>query len=60
LEAQQALRARLSKPSVQDVQRVEIAEQLTEQFIKQVDAYFSKEWSEYRTSVEAAKLSWFK
>jgi len=59
-EAQQALRARLSKPSVQDIQRVEVAEQLTEQFIKQVDAYFSKEWSEYRTSVEAARLSWFK
>jgi wobble nucleotide-excising tRNase len=59
-EAQQALRARLSKPSVQDVQRVEAAEQLTEQFIKQVDVYFSTEWSEYRTSVEAARLSWFK
>ena len=59
-EAQQALRAQLSKLSVQDVQRVEVAEQLTGEFIKQVDTFFSKEWNEYRTSVEAARLSWFK
>jgi photosystem II stability/assembly factor-like uncharacterized protein len=59
-EAQQALRARLSKPSVQDVQRVAVAEQLTEEFIKQVDIFFSKEWNEYRATVEAARLSWFK
>jgi len=59
-EAQQALRARLSKPSMQDVQRVEVAEQLTGEFIKQVDAFFSKEWNEYRATVEAARLSWFK
>lgn len=59
-EAQQALRAQLSKLSVQDVHRVEVAEQLTGEFIKQVDTFFSKEWNEYRTSVEAARLSWFK
>jgi photosystem II stability/assembly factor-like uncharacterized protein len=59
-EAQHALRARLSKPSAQDIERVEVAEQLTEEFIKQVDAYFSKEWNEYRTSIENARLSWFK
>ena len=59
-EAQQALRAQLSKLSVQDVQLVEVAEQLTGEFIKQVDTFFSKEWNEYRTSVEAARLSWFK
>lgn len=59
-EAQQALRARLYKPSPQDVQRVEIAEQLTEAFIKQVDTFFSTKWIEYRSSIEAARLSWFK
>jgi photosystem II stability/assembly factor-like uncharacterized protein len=59
-EAQQALRARLSKPSLQDVQRVEVAEQLTGEFSKQVDVFFSKEWNEYRAAVEAARLSWFK
>ena len=59
-EAHQALRARLSKPSTQDVQRVEVAEQLTGEFIKQVDAFFLKDWNDYRTRVEAARLSWFK
>ncbi|MEY4929298.1 MAG: hypothetical protein RI909_22 [Bacteroidota bacterium] len=59
-EAHQALRARLSKPSTQDVQRVEVAEQLTGEFIKQVDAFFSKDWNDYRTRVETARLSWFK
>jgi hypothetical protein len=50
----------LSIPSVQDVQRVEVAEQLTGEFVKMVDAFYVKEWSEYRASVEAARLSWFK
>ena len=58
-EAHQALRARLSNPSIQDVQRVEVAEQLTREFIKQVDAFFLKDWNDYRTQVEAARLSWF-
>ena len=59
-EAQQALRARLYKPSVQDVQRVEIAEQLTKEFVEQADAFFLKEWNAYRAKVESARLSWFK
>ncbi|HRG80850.1 MAG TPA: hypothetical protein PL167_14615, partial [Cyclobacteriaceae bacterium] len=59
-EAQQTLRARLYKPSVQDVQRVEIAEQLTKEFVEQADAFFLKEWNAYRAKVESARLSWFK
>jgi hypothetical protein len=58
-EAQQALRARLSKPSVQDVQRVEVAEQLTNEFVEKVDTFSAKEWSNYRINVESARLSWF-
>jgi len=59
-EAHQALRARLSKPSVQDVQRVEVAEHLTNEFVDKVNAFFSKEWSNYRSEVESARLTWFK
>lgn len=59
-EAQHALRARLYKPSEQDIQRIEVAEQLTEEFAKQVDAFYAKEWTAYRSKVEAARLSWFK
>lgn len=59
-EAQQTLRARLFKPSAQDVQRVEIAEQLTKEFVEKTDAFFSKEWRDYRANVESAQLSWFK
>jgi uncharacterized protein YicC (UPF0701 family) len=59
-EAQQALRARLYKPSAQDVQRVEIAEQLTKEFVEQADSFFLKDWSAYRDKVESARLSWFK
>jgi hypothetical protein len=59
-EAQQALRARLYKPSVQDIQRVEVAEYLTKEFIEKVDAFYSKDWKEYQEKVESARLSWFK
>ena len=59
-EAQHALRARLYKPSAQDIQRIEVAEELTSEFVKQVDAFYAKEWTAYRSKVEAARLSWFK
>jgi hypothetical protein len=58
-EAQQALRARLYKPSVQDVQRVEVAEQLTKEFVEKVDTFFSKDWRDYQNKIESARLSWF-
>jgi photosystem II stability/assembly factor-like uncharacterized protein len=59
-EAQQALRARLYKPSAQDIQRVEVAEQLTDRFVEQVDGFLSKDWLNYKNNVESARLSWFK
>jgi len=60
LEAQQALRARLYKPSLQDLQRVEIAEKLTNDFALGVEAFISSDWRTYQTAVESAKLTWFK
>jgi hypothetical protein len=60
LEAQQALRARLYKPSLQDLQRVEIAEKLTNDFALDVEAFISSDWRTYQTAVESAKLTWFK
>jgi len=59
-EAHQALRARLYKPSPQDIQRVEIAEQLTNDFTAKVLTFLSKEWREYQGKVESAHLTWFK
>lgn len=59
-EAQQALRARLYKPSVQDIQRIEVAEQLTDEFEKQVETFYTNEWRLYREKIETARLSWFK
>jgi photosystem II stability/assembly factor-like uncharacterized protein len=59
-EAQQALRARLYKPSEQDIRRIEEAEQLTNSYIAEVDKFYSGEWKSFKEKVEAAKLSWFK
>lgn len=59
-EAQQALRARLYKPSPQDIQRVDVAEQPTNKLVEKVGAFFSKEWREYQNEVESAHLTWFK
>jgi photosystem II stability/assembly factor-like uncharacterized protein len=59
-EANQALRARLYKPSEQDIKRIEEAEQLTNNYIMEVDKFYSNEWKSFRDKVEAAKLSWFK
>jgi len=59
-EAQQALKARLYKPSPQDIQRVEIAEQLTNDFTVKVGTFLSNEWREYQGKVESARLTWFK
>jgi hypothetical protein len=59
-EAQLALRARLYKPSPQDIQRVDVAEQLTNEFTEKVNTFLSKEWREYQSKVESAQLTWFK
>lgn len=59
-EAQQALRARLYKPSSQDVERVEVAEQLINEFVKKSNTFFENEWKTYRDTVKSANLNWFK
>lgn len=59
-EAQNALRARLYKPSRQDIERVEVAEELIDGFVAQARLFFDKEWATYMEKVKAAQLSWFK
>lgn len=59
-DAQQALRARLYKPSAQDIERVETAEQLINEFEEKANSFFDSEWNEFREKVKSAKLSWFK
>lgn len=59
-DAQQALRARLYKPSVQDVERVEVAEQLINEFVTKSNSFFDNEWKTYRDKVKSANLNWFK
>jgi hypothetical protein len=46
--------------SEQDIQRIDVAEESTTEFAKQVGVFYAKEWTAYRTKVEAARLSWFK
>jgi hypothetical protein len=59
-DAQQALRARLYKPSAQDIERVEVAEQLINEFVEKSNSFFDNEWKTYRDTVKAANLNWFK
>ena len=58
-EAKQALRARLTKPSAQDLERIAIAEKLINEFVVKVNSFDSTEWINYRNLVETARLSWF-
>ncbi len=58
-DASQALMARLYTPSAQDMALVEQAEELVDLFLKQVNAFYDKEWPAYRKQVEEADLSWF-
>ncbi len=58
-EAKQALRARLTKPSTQDIERIDVAEKLTSEFVGKVNSFLSNEWVDYRNQIEAARLSWF-
>ncbi|MGB4974230.1 MAG: hypothetical protein WBO32_16310, partial [Cyclobacteriaceae bacterium] len=59
-DAQQALRARLYKPSVQDIERVEVAEKLINEFVEKSDSFFNNEWRTYRDKVKSTNLNWFK
>ncbi|MEQ8363485.1 MAG: hypothetical protein RH948_11490 [Cyclobacteriaceae bacterium] len=59
-DAQQALRARLYKPSEQDIERVEVAEKLINEFVEKSNSFFDNEWKAYRDKVKAANLNWFK
>lgn len=59
-DAQQALRARLYKPSEQDIERVKVAEQLINEFVEKSNSFFDNEWKAYRDTVKAANLNWFK
>jgi hypothetical protein len=59
-DAKQALRARLYKPSEQDIRRIEDAEQLTNSYSEEVEKFYSNDWKSFKEKVEAAKLSWFR
>lgn len=59
-DAEQVLRARLHLPSSQDMELLEEAEGLVNEFAKTVDAFYASEWPAYQKQVEVAKLSWFR
>ena len=59
-DAQQALRARLYKPSAQDLERIEVAEKLINEFVEDAASFFSNDWETFRNQIDEGKISWFK